>query len=196
MARPRRRSEHPPEGFHYFPDLLEAAEEARLVRQIESLAFAEVQMHGVVARRRVAHFGWVYGYQNWTIVPGPPIPDFLLELRARAAAIIGTDPETFVQALVTRYPAGAAIGWHRDAPMFGPIVLGVSFLSACRFRFQRETAGGHETFAQPVEPRSMYVLSGAARFEWQHSIPATKALRYSVTFRKLAKGDSSDRPAA
>lgn len=188
--------EHAPEGFRYLPGVITEAEEQRLVRDIESLSFSDVRMHGIVAKRRVAHFGWVYGYQNWTIVPGPPMPDFLREIRARAAALAGLDPETFVQALVTRYPPGASIGWHRDAPMFGPVVIGLSFLSSCRFRFQRQAAGGRETFAQTIEPRSAYLLSGPARFDWQHSIPATTALRYSVTLRTLAGGDSSDRPAA
>jgi alkylated DNA repair dioxygenase AlkB len=36
-----------------------------------------------------------------------------------------------------------------------------------------------------MEPRSAYVLAGAARFAWQHSIPATTALRYSITFWTL-----------
>jgi hypothetical protein len=36
-----------------------------------------------------------------------------------------------------------------------------------------------------ILPRSGYVLSGAARYAWQHSIPPTKALRYSITFRTL-----------
>jgi alkylated DNA repair dioxygenase AlkB len=29
------------------------------------------------------------------------------------------------------------------------------------------------------------VLAGAARTAWQHSIPPTKELRYSITFRTL-----------
>jgi hypothetical protein len=36
-----------------------------------------------------------------------------------------------------------------------------------------------------LQPRSGYLLSGAARYAWQHSIPPTKALRYSITFRTL-----------
>ena len=36
-------------------------------------------------------------------------------------------------------------------------------------------------------PRSVYALTGAARWSWQHSIPATKDLRYSVTFRTLKR---------
>ena len=35
-----------------------------------------------------------------------------------------------------------------------------------------------------------YLLSGKARWSWQHSIPATKQLRYSVTFRTLKRAGS------
>jgi alkylated DNA repair dioxygenase AlkB len=38
-----------------------------------------------------------------------------------------------------------------------------------------------------LAPRSAYVLSGRARWSWQHSIPATNELRYSVTFRTLKR---------
>jgi alkylated DNA repair dioxygenase AlkB len=34
-------------------------------------------------------------------------------------------------------------------------------------------------------PRSIYLLTGAARTEWEHSIPAVSELRYSITFRTL-----------
>jgi alkylated DNA repair dioxygenase AlkB len=36
-----------------------------------------------------------------------------------------------------------------------------------------------------LAPRSGYVLAGAARYAWQHSIPPIKALRYSIAFRTL-----------
>ena len=37
-----------------------------------------------------------------------------------------------------------------------------------------------------LAPRSAYQLCGDVRWRWQHSVPATKALRYSITFRTLA----------
>jgi hypothetical protein len=40
-----------------------------------------------------------------------------------------------------------------------------------------------------LQPRSAYLLRDAARWEWQHSVPPVDALRYSVTFRKLAGDD-------
>lgn len=36
-----------------------------------------------------------------------------------------------------------------------------------------------------AEPRSAYLLSGAARAEWEHSILGVDALRYSTIFRNL-----------
>lgn len=89
------------------------------------------------------------------------------------------------QILVTRYPAGAGIGWHRDAPAFGPAVVGVSLLSACTLRLQQRGADVRRTWALELEPRSAYMLGGAARSSWQHSIPATKLERWSVTFRTV-----------
>ena len=92
-----------------------------------------------------------------------------------------------MQALVSRYPPGAGIGWHRDAPAFGDPVIGVSLLAVCRMRFQRTAGDERRLFELELEPRSAYALSGSARWAWQHSIPAAKELRYSVTFRTLRK---------
>ena len=35
-------------------------------------------------------------------------------------SLAGLDPDEFAQILISRYPPGSTIGWHRDAPMFGP----------------------------------------------------------------------------
>ena len=37
-----------------------------------------------------------------------------------------------------------------------------------------------------LEPRSAYVMQGPIRWEWQHSMLATRMLRYSITFRTRA----------
>lgn len=184
-----------PAGFLYRADVLTAAEEAELVSHVRAFAFAALEMRGRVARRRTVHFGWVYGYASWRIAPGPPIPAILLPLRARVAALAGVAPDTLVEVLVTEYPSGASIGWHRDAPQFGPVV-GVSLLGACRLRFQRGTGAARQTRAAVLEPRSAYVLAGEARWHWQHSIPPLAAPRYSITFRTLrARPDGgSDAP--
>jgi alkylated DNA repair dioxygenase AlkB len=88
--------------------------------------------------------------------------------------------------LITEYPSGAGIGWHRDAPVFG-IVAAVSLAGAGRLRFQRGEAGERQTAEIILAPRSAYVLAGPARSEWRHGIPSGSELRYSVTFRTLRR---------
>jgi len=176
-----------PEGFVYRPDFITMDEERALLEGIAELPLEDVRMHGVTARRRVKHFGWIYGYDSWEIEPGPPVPPFLLPLRERAAAWMAVPPDTLEEILISEYRPGATIGWHRDAPMFGPAVLGVSLLGACRFRFRRGKIRRWQMAELTLEPRSAYLIAGPARRDWQHSIPGTKTLRYSITFRTLAE---------
>jgi DNA oxidative demethylase len=177
---------HPP-GFEYVPDWISQDEEDELLRNIYSLSFDDVRMHGVIAKRQVLHFGWEYGYETWHLTPTRPLPAWLIPLRTRASILLKREPEAIEEVLISRYPVGAGIGWHRDAPMFGPIVLGVSLLGTCRMRFQLTRQGQREVADCLLEPRSAYVLRDAARFSWQHCIPPTKELRYSVTFRTVRK---------
>lgn len=105
-------------------------------------------------------------------------------MRERAAEVAGHAPESLQQVLVTEYASGAPIGWHRDKPMFQEVVA-ISFLAPCILRFRRRLRDGWERRSLDVMPRSAYVLRGAARTEWEHSIPPLNALRYSATFRTL-----------
>ena len=103
---------------------------------VRRIQFSELRMRDQVARRWVAHFGWLYGYDSWKIEPGPAIPEFLHALRARGATLLAVEAEELVEALVTEYPPGAAIGWHRAARCFG-VIVAISLLSPCRLRAAR-----------------------------------------------------------
>jgi alkylated DNA repair dioxygenase AlkB len=173
-----------PAGFLYRANLLTAEDEAALLEHLGTLPFSTIAMRGQIARRRTIHFGWIYGYESWRITPGPPIPRELLPLREQAAAFAGVPVETLAEVLVNEYPAGAGIGWHRDAPQFGTVV-GVSLLAPCRMRLQRGSGVRRETRAIVLDRRSAYVLDDEARWAWQHSVPPVKAPRYSITFRTL-----------
>jgi alkylated DNA repair protein (DNA oxidative demethylase) len=174
------------EGLQYQPEFLSAADEAALLSEICGLEFHEMKMRGVMAKRRVIHYGVKYSFETFKASEGPPIPDFLLPVRIHAAEFAALAPEQLAEALITEYSPGAAIGWHRDASPFGDVV-GISLLSGCRFRFRRGKVRAWETQELPLEPRSAYVLRGPARTEWEHSIPPVKELRYSITFRTLRK---------
>jgi DNA oxidative demethylase len=175
-----------PQGLEYHPDFLTADDEQRLLEAMEQLDFRELAMRGQVARRTVRHYGLDYGYETWKVVPGDPIPQSLAWVQERCAALVVVEREELEQTLVTRYPAGAGIGWHRDAPMFGTIV-GVSVGATAPMRFQRNVGDERRVFELELQPRSAYVLADEARNAWQHSIPPTKDLRYSITFRTLRR---------
>ena len=38
-----------------------------------------------------------------------------------------------------------------------------------------------------AEPRSLYLVAGESRHDWEHSIPPVEQVRYSVTFRSMAR---------
>jgi alkylated DNA repair dioxygenase AlkB len=179
-----------PDGFQYRDDFLSPQDERDLLDAIGGLAFDTFQMRGVVARRRVKFFGAAYDD-----LPTSPMPGFLLGVRAKLAAWARVPPDAFVMALINEYPKGATIGWHRDAPQYD-ITGGVSLLSACRMKLRpyvapKELAGALRTAPRKttheirLEPRSGYLITNLARTGYEHSIPATEALRYSITFRTL-----------
>ena len=175
-----------PEGFVYLADFLVPTEQEELIQAIGRLAFREVRMHGVVARRRIVQFGWRYHFDSRSLEGGEPVPGWLEPLQRRAGRFAQRAPEELSEVLVTEYQPGATIGWHRDAPPFG-LVVGVSLLSACRMRFRRGSDRSAERAECRLDPGSAYLLQGPARSDWQHSIPAVTSLRYSVTFRTLAE---------
>lgn len=175
----------PPPGLVYVPDFVTPAEESALLAQMESLPWEAVVMRGGIAKRTVVHYGRSYGYDARAVgTHAPPLPEFLRPFLPRAAALAEKPPEAFVEALLSRYPPGAQIGWHRDAPAFGRVV-GLSLGGAARLRMRRDHKDHRETFEITLEPRSGYLLSGAARWQWQHHIPATGTTRHSVTLRTL-----------
>ena len=175
-----------PHGLAYIPDLITVPEEERLLCRLAEDSYGEVRMHGQVARRTVRHYGVSYHFETAEISPGDPIPEWLVGLRRRCAELLGSPDERLAECLLTRYPPGATIGWHRDAPMFGDVV-GVSLGSACLLRFQRGQGDQRRVFEQALDPRSGYVLRGPSRSAWQHSIPAVTEERYSITFRTLRR---------
>jgi alkylated DNA repair dioxygenase AlkB len=173
-----------PQGLVYRPGLISTEEEAALLAEVETLRFDPIVLHGRTARRTGRHFGLDYDYESRTPRPGEPVPDWLLPGRERAAELAGVEPEKLVEILVQRYPPDATIGWHRDAPAFD-VVVGISLGGSSRLRFQRGKREKRRVWEVTLEPRSGYVLTGEARRSWEHSIPPTKELRYSITFRTL-----------
>jgi alkylated DNA repair dioxygenase AlkB len=175
-----------PEGFAYRPELITPEEEQALAARFATLPFRPYEFRGYLGARRTVAYGWRYAAHGKAVEPVQAIPDFLQDVRAKAAAFAGLNPDDLAQAMVIDYPPGAPIGWHRDRPAFGEVV-GVSLLTPAPLRLRLERpGGGWDRVTQVLAPRSAYRLSGPARHRWQHSIPPLEAQRYSITFRTLA----------
>jgi alkylated DNA repair dioxygenase AlkB len=180
------RVDAPPEGFRYAPEVISPDEERELIERCAELPLVEFEFQGYTGKRRVYSFGWHYEFDTGRLAAAEEIPPFLRGVREQAAAFAGLAPDDLPHALITEYGPGAAIGWHRDRGVFDEVV-GVSLGAACAFRLRRKVPAGWERHTVTAEPRSVYLLRGRARTEWEHSIPAVEELRYSITFRSLRR---------
>lgn len=102
------------------------------------------------------------------------------------------------QAILNLYPPGTGIAPHIDLPnRYADGIVGVSLIGGCVMTFRR----GDEQHDVYLPPRSVYVLSGEARWDWTHGIAyryqdivsdhdrvvtLPRALRVSVTFRWMS----------
>ena len=173
-----------PEGFRYQTNLIDAGEERRLMEPMHSLPFKPFEFHGFQGKRETISFGWRYDFGGGGLSRTNDMPEFLLPLRECAAAFARLAPSSLQQVLLTRYPPGSTIGWHKDRPVFGEVV-GISLLSPATLRLRRKDGAKWQRASIVAEPRSAYLLQGPSRTEWEHSIPAVESLRYSITFRNL-----------
>src|SRR5262249_39728950 len=144
----------------------------------------EFEFHGFLGKRRVVSFGWRYDFGQAKLMQAELMPDFLLPSRDKAAQFAGLSAASLAHVLVTEYMPGAAIGWHKDRRHFGA-VTGISLASATIFRFRKKRGTTWQRASLTLEPRSVYLMRGASRSEWEHSIPPVDTLRYSITFRSL-----------
>jgi alkylated DNA repair dioxygenase AlkB len=174
------------EGLRYVEEVIGVDEERALLDRLEALDLAPFRFHGWIGNRKTQSFGWRYDFDDASFAPGEPIPDWLLAVRASAAAFARMKADDFVQALVARYDRGAGIGWHRDRDVFDNVV-GISLATPATLRFRKRLFPGFKRASIEVAPRSAYLLSGEARHEWEHSIAPGDQLRFSITFRSLSE---------
>jgi alkylated DNA repair dioxygenase AlkB len=174
-----------PRGLQYAADFISSETERDLIGRFAALPLKPFQFGQYEGKRRVASFGFGYDYTLRRVRESEPIPDWLGPLIRRVEAFGG--PTTRIgQVLCTEYDTGVGIGWHRDKPQFDRI-FGLSLGAACKFRFRRPAGETWQRFTLDAEPRSLYMISGASRQVWEHSIPAVEAPRYSITFRSMAE---------
>lgn len=176
-----------PPGFSYFPYFINGEEEQQLITAVQETELHSFTFRGYKANRKVKSFGYDYHFDSRSISQGDAIPTAFHAIINKVAAYLNIPPETFAELLVTEYPPGAVINWHRDAPPFD-LVAGISLATDCTFRLRpydkaKQTRSAIISFS--VQRRSLYIIDGEARSDWEHSITPVKQTRYSITLRTL-----------
>lgn len=179
-------------GLHYHPDYVTEQEQAALVAQIEQQPWI------TDLKRRVQHYGYRYNYSRRTLDPSMylgPLPEWITPLAQRLQDD-GWMEQLPNQLIINEYAPGQGISAHIDCVLcFGNTIVSVSLLSACVMLFAN-TADAQQHIPVLLEPRSLTVMQGDARYTWKHSIAARKSddyhgrrfqrgQRISLTFRNV-----------
>jgi alkylated DNA repair dioxygenase AlkB len=173
-------------GLRYQEDVLTAPQEADLTHRLGTLDLSPFKFQGWLGNRKTRTFGWRYDFDDSSFAPAEPIPAWLDGPREQAAKFAGLAADDFIHVLLARYDPGAGIGWHRDRDVFEDVV-GFSLGTPAVLRFRQRSEAGFRRVNIDLPPRSIYLLSGEARHEWEHRIVPGDRLRFSITFRTLSE---------
>ncbi len=176
-----------PTGFSYHPNFISREDENDLIDYINQLPLTPFEFKGFEAKRKTMSFGMDYHFNHHTLTKGQKIPAYFDQLIRKVSTITSVPGECWVELLVTEYPPGSVINWHRDAMPF-EIIAGISLHSDCQFKLRpygEDNSKRRSVLTIPCRARSLYVMKDASRWEWQHSIAPVKYKRYSITLRTL-----------
>ena len=182
-----------PHGLHYRPDFITEEEEERLIACIEASEWSPQ------LQRRVQHYGWRYDYRKRQIDESmrlDALPVWADELAQRLVdeglwEHAQGPPD---QLIVNEYVGKQGIAAHCDHKGFDEPVATLSLIETWGMVFRHKK----RKFEQPLERRSVAVLTGEARYKWSHEIPKRKnegtgkgrlarKRRVSLTFRRVRR---------
>jgi len=179
------------DGLTYIPDFIDYTIESALIKTIDAQPWI------TELKRRVQHYGWRYDYKARSVTSDLRIgalPDWLQSYAARLKQA-GLFSETPNQVIINEYEPGQGISAHIDCvPCFSETIASLSLGSPCMMDFTHSATGDKSSLL--LEPRSLLVLTGDARYVWQHAITGRKTDRHngqiiqrtrriSLTFRKV-----------
>ena len=180
-------------GLLYIPQYISLPHHDMLIKTIDELPW-----RGELARH-TQHYGYVYDYRARSVAASMrlgELPDWLSRI-AQHLHYDGLVPEPLDQAIINEYMPGQGIAAHIDsAPSFSEVVVSLSLAAPVVMVLKKSD----QTVPILLEPRSLFVIRGAARYEWTHGIAKRKQDSYdgqtlirerrlSITFRKVIIND-------
>ncbi|KAI8815703.1 uncharacterized protein EV422DRAFT_502112 [Fimicolochytrium jonesii] len=186
-------------GLALVHDFVTSEEEANLLASVDHERDSPRWID--MLKRRVQHYGFRFDYAlndvdlDSIIEPMPAWAEPVLQ-RYRAAFPEHESPD---QLTVNEYWPGAGIGPHADRhTIFGDVVVALSLGSGVVMEFRRLEEASYLTYNVHLPSRSLLVISGEARYRWEHSIrargidivhgrPVERGTRVSLTFRNVKR---------
>ncbi|MBL0318452.1 MAG: alpha-ketoglutarate-dependent dioxygenase AlkB [Alphaproteobacteria bacterium] len=178
-------------GLLYLPEFITPLQEQDLLARIDQHPW------DTSLKRRVQHYGYRYDYTTRNVSPDSwlgPLPDWLFSFsqHLHQQSLFQSPPD---QIIINEYLPGQGISAHIDCiPCFSATIASLSLGSACVMEFFNPSI--KKRIPVLLEPRSLLIVSGDARYQWLHSIPArktdlyegisfTRNRRISLTFRNM-----------
>jgi len=178
-------------GLHYLSDFLAPNQEDDLLAAIDREPWLDD------LKRRVQHYGYKYDYRARSVdleMYLGALPEWAQNVsnRLQSNGWFKVQPD---QLIVNEYQPGQGIAPHIDCePCFADTIASVTLGSGCSMDFTRLADATKKSMY--LEPRSIVVLTGEARYDWKHSIAPRKsdpvdglrvvrARRVSLTFRNV-----------
>lgn len=135
--------------------------------------------------RKVKHYGYIYNYKSVSTVKTIDIPNYLhtyVDILKHHMNDLGLDNLDMNQCIINNYEKGQCISRHIDSVGFGSVIGCFTLGSSGIMRFSKDCV----TYDIEVNPNSLYIMSGEARYQWSHEMLRNKhGRRISVTFRSI-----------
>ncbi len=179
------------QGLTYHPRWIDQATEERLVTEIDAHPWQNT------LSRRTQQYGNVrYSFRPASVIPldeSVELPPSVAEIARRIETEFRSKPIDHL--IVNEYKPKQGISPHIDHGDFDT-VYSLSLLSPCLLDFYRGGARSELSRSLVIEPQSLLILDGEARWKWAHGIRARlfdtingeknrRKRRLSLTFRSV-----------
>lgn len=179
-------------GLVVLPEFISQHDEQELLALLERDGGAHWK--NTVKARQVQHFGFEFSYETRRCDERAPLVEMPPAMRALTARIPATLLDAPDQITVNEYKPGQGIAAHIDThSAFTDAIASLSLENEIVMEFRHPDGRLESVLCQP---RSLLVMTGAARYEWTHAIPprmfdvidgerVDRKRRVSITFRKI-----------
>jgi alkylated DNA repair protein alkB family protein 8 len=168
-------------GLQLYKDVITSEHEQDIILTLDKQTWSDS------LSRRTQQYGYEYNYTSRNV--NKQVEPFLPELQNIVNWIdthITKGSINLDQCIVNEYYRDQCIGKHIDSPTaFGDTIISLSLGESTNFSFTHKETQKVVELELPV--RSLLILTGEARYDWQHAIPKRKT--YTIDGRKVNKSD-------